>query len=52
MKTFPIAKFNGFRGANELVVYEGSGHTGTNNYGLEACVLDGPGVFHQMQQCG
>jgi hypothetical protein len=41
MKTFPIAKFNGFRGANELVVYEGSGHTGTNNYGLEACVLDG-----------
>ena len=41
MKTFPIAKFNGFRGANELVIYDGSGHTGTNTYGIEACVLEG-----------
>ena len=41
MKTFPIAKFNGFRGADELVIYDQGQTTGTNTYGLEACVLDG-----------
>ncbi len=39
MKTFPISHFNGSRGENELVVYTGAGRTGTNRYGLEACVL-------------
>lgn len=41
MKTFPIAKINGFRGADELVVYTSGESTGTNTYGLEACVVDG-----------
>ena len=41
MKTFPIAKFDGFRGADELVVYTKGDSTGTNTYGLEACVVDG-----------
>ncbi len=41
MKTFPIAHFNGARDADELVIYNGVGRTGTNCYGLEAQVLDG-----------
>lgn len=41
MKTFPIAHFNRFRGANELVVYTEGETTKTNNYGWEACVVDG-----------
>ncbi len=39
MKTFPIAHFNGARGADELVIYNQGTTTGTNNYGIEACVL-------------
>ncbi len=41
MKTFPISHFNSFRGANELVIYTEGGTTKTNNYGWEACVLNG-----------
>ena len=41
MKTFPIAKFNGARGADELVIYNVGETTGTNSYGLEACVVNG-----------
>lgn len=41
MNTFSISHFNGFRGANELVVYTIGEKTNTNNYGWEACVLDG-----------
>lgn len=40
MKSFPIAKFDGARGADELVIYTKSGKTGTNNYGIEACVVN------------
>jgi uncharacterized lipoprotein YddW (UPF0748 family) len=41
MKTFPITGFNRERGADELIIYNGSGNTKTNCYGFEACVLDG-----------
>ncbi len=41
MKTFPISKFNGERGTDELVIYNQGVTTGTNCYGFEACVLDG-----------
>ncbi len=41
MKTYSISHFNGDRGADELVIYNGTGSTGTNNYGIEACVLNG-----------
>ena len=41
MKTFKISHYNGAREADELVVYNGFGSTGTNNYGYEACVSDG-----------
>ena len=46
MKTFPIAKFDSFRGADELVVFTTGESTGTNSYGLEACVVDGRVVRH------
>ncbi len=39
MKMFPIAHFNGDRDADELVIYNGVGRTGTNSYGLEACIV-------------
>lgn len=41
MKTFPIAGFNGARGADELVIYNSGSTTKTNSYGLEACVVNG-----------
>lgn len=47
MKTFPISKFNGSRGANELVVYSEGKTTRTNNYGWEACVVNG-----RVVRCG
>ncbi len=39
--TFPIAHYNHARGADELIIYNGSGTTGTNKYGSEACILNG-----------
>ena len=39
MKTYPISGFNKARGADELVIYDREGSTGTNNYGVEACVV-------------
>ena len=41
MKTFAISGYNRERGADELIIYNGSGNTKTNSYGFEACVLDG-----------
>lgn len=41
MKSFPISHYNGAREADELVIYNGVGKTGTNSYGFEAVVLDG-----------
>ncbi len=41
MKSYPIAHINGARGEDELVIYQGTGTTNTNRYGLEACVLNG-----------
>ncbi|MBR4278550.1 MAG: family 10 glycosylhydrolase [Clostridia bacterium] len=41
MNFFTISNFNGARGADELVIYNKSGKTGTNSYGYEACILDG-----------
>ena len=41
MESYKISHIGGARGADELVIYEGSGNTGTNNYGYEACVVDG-----------
>lgn len=41
MKTYPISGFNKARGADELVIYDREGSTGTNNYGVEACVVNG-----------
>lgn len=39
--TFPIAKFNGSRDADQLIVYTNPGATGTNRYGWEATVENG-----------
>ncbi len=41
MTSYPIAHKNGFRNVDQLVLYTGNGTTGTNCYGLEACVVDG-----------
>lgn len=41
MKTYPISGFNKARGADQLVIYDKAGNTGTNNYGVEACVVNG-----------
>ncbi len=41
MKTISISHFNGFRNENELVIYTGTGTTGSNGYGLEAVVQNG-----------
>ena len=41
MKTFAISGYNRERGADELIIYNGSGNTKTNSYGFEACVVDG-----------
>lgn len=38
MEKFKIAHINGFRNENELVIYIDSEKTGTNCYGLEACI--------------
>lgn len=39
--TYPITKWNGPRGEDQLVVYTGAKSTGTNRYGWEAAVQDG-----------
>lgn len=36
--TYPISKWNGSRDADQLIVYTGTGNTGTNRYGWEAAV--------------
>ena len=47
MELFKIAHYNGARGADELVIYNKVGNTGTNAYGYEVCVLDG-----RIVRCG
>lgn len=39
MNGFKISHFNGARGADELVIYNGVGNTETNAYGIEVCVV-------------
>lgn len=41
MKSFPITHYNGYRGEDELVIYNGVGSTETNRYGWEAAVAKG-----------
>lgn len=51
MKTISISHFNGFRNENELVIYTGTGRTGSNGYGLEAVVKDGRVIEFGKNNC-
>lgn len=41
MKTYLISHYNGYRGEDELVIYDRGESTKTNKYGFEACVCGG-----------
>ena len=41
LKSFKISHYNGKRLADNLVIYNKSGTTGTNKYGFEACISNG-----------